>query len=261
MWLLNLDQAGAIVGGEYRNYGLTDQNDIAYCLREYRSNGAAAGYIFAGATEYFLDRWIREAVVWIVESDFDLRSRMQFGAALPGDSGNSANSEIRWVEQTSDGGFIMAGWTDLYDIDSTDMWVVKLNANFTTQWERLFDRGHSDRAYSVRQVSGGRYIVAGSSFNNESGNDDFILIMLDSDGLIIETEGDTGPLPWERTYSGVEGSFDEIRSVDQTYDGGFIFTGNSQSLSGKEHIWIMKLDRNGHIPVDYRAMEQAGGGE
>ena len=85
MWIYNLDNEGDVLApGEDGNYGLEDQNDIAYAVREYTADGTAAGYIFAGATDYFETDYISKGVIWIVETDFDQRSRMELGAAIPG---------------------------------------------------------------------------------------------------------------------------------------------------------------------------------
>ena len=168
----------------------------------------------------------------------------------------SNTNELRSVVQTADEGFILSGWTDLYNTDNTDMWIVKLSPSFAIEWERLIDWGYQDRAYAVKEITGGKYIAAGSRFDNESGNDEFMIVMLDEDGGITQVETLLDTENWERTYSGLEGSNDVIMDIEQTYDGGFIFTGNTLSLNGNDHIWIMKLNSDGEIPVDYREVSK-----
>lgn len=71
------------------------------------------------------------------------------------------------IQQTSDGGYIVAGWSESTDGDVTgnhgyiDCWVVKLNSNGNIQWQKALGGTERDFAYSIQQTADGGYIVAG----------------------------------------------------------------------------------------------------
>ena len=83
------------------------------------------------------------------------------------------------IQQTSDGGFIVAGYTCSNEGDvsgnhgNSDYWVVKLNSSGTIEWQKCLGGTDGDYAYSIQQTSDGGFIVAGLTGSNDgdvSGN-------------------------------------------------------------------------------------------
>lgn len=158
------------------------------------------------------------------------------------------------VQQTTDGGYILAGTTNSTDGDITnpkggfDMWVVKLNAGGNISWKKNLGGSDDEAAYSVDQLSTGGYIVAGESKSetgdpdDNNGGYDFWIIKLGANGNIV----------WEKNYGG---SADEsAKSVQQCSDGSFIVAGettsNDQDVSnnkGSYDFWVMRLKPNGTV--------------
>ena len=64
------------------------------------------------------------------------------------------------IKQTTDGGYIVAGDTDLWT-GSSDAWVLKLDDNGNVQWQKAYGGTMSDSANSIQQTSDGGYIMAG----------------------------------------------------------------------------------------------------
>ena len=64
------------------------------------------------------------------------------------------------VEQTRDGGFIVAGWTDSA-LGAKKAYLVKLNGSGSVQWQRVFGSSEDMRLISARQDSAGGYVIAG----------------------------------------------------------------------------------------------------
>lgn len=149
----------------------------------------------------------------------------------------SASETARSVQQTPDGGYILAG--EKYSLNATwlDAWVVKTDQNGNMVWSKTFGNPDAgDGLYSVKVTSDGGYIMAGcNSYGNLYWNPGYF--------CLIKTDN-TANVQWERTYgdSGFPGTQKSAKSVQQTTDGGYITIG----LSGTD-IWLIKTDPTGGL--------------
>jgi len=144
----------------------------------------------------------------------------------------------RSVQQTTDGGYIVAGYTSSYGAGGTDVYLVKTNGSGATLWTRTYGGSRNDWGESVQQTSDGGYIVAGytESYSPGEGNYDIYLIKTNS-------EGDT---LWTKTHGGT--SDDRGYSVQQTTDGGYIVAGRTSSYgAGWKDIYMVKTDSLGDL--------------
>lgn len=166
--------------------------------------------------------------------------------------GGSANDEATSIEQTTDGGFVIAGSTLSNDGDVTDnngiedFWIIKLDASGNLQWQQTYGGSEVDRAESVKQTADGGYVVAGFSASQNgdasenNGNFDMWLIKLDAGGN----------LQWEENFGG--SGPDWCFEMELASDGGYILTGSTISTDGDVlenngfyDYWIVKTDSNG----------------
>ena len=80
------------------------------------------------------------------------------------------------MRQATDGGYIMAGYTNNYGGGSSDIYLVKLNPNTTTiDWTKTIGGTLVDKANSVEVTSDGGYIVAGYTASYGAGGNDFYI--------------------------------------------------------------------------------------
>ena len=95
--------------------------------------------------------------------------------------GGTSDDEAHFIQQTLDGGYIVAGWTSSTDGDVSgnhgyvDCWIVKLDTIGNIQWQKTLGGTDYDEAFSIQQTLDGGYIVAGWTFSNDgdvSGNHD-----------------------------------------------------------------------------------------
>jgi hypothetical protein len=81
-----------------------------------------------------------------------------------------ADEHIDDIQQTSDGGFILAGWTKAYGAGETDCWIVKIEPDGTIDWQGAFGGSRLDAINSIRDMDDGGFTAAGAttSFGNGS---------------------------------------------------------------------------------------------
>jgi hypothetical protein len=150
--------------------------------------------------------------------------------------GGSFNDEAWSIQQTSDGGYIVAGLTESFGAGSSDIWILKLSSTGTIEWQRTYGGSSYETANSIQQTSDGGYIVAGDTQTFGAGSSDYWIIKLFPNGDI----------EWQRTYGG--SSHEVAPSIQQTSDGGYIVAGDTQTLeAGSSDYWIIKLFPNGDI--------------
>ena len=148
------------------------------------------------------------------------------------------------VQQTSDGGYILAGMTHSYGAGENDFWLVKTDSAGNEQWNTTFGGIGVDAAHSVQQTSDGGYILAGMTYSYGYDDDgiggNFWLVKTDSEGN----------KEWDRTFGGSSGDF--AHSVQQTSDGGYILAGVTYSYgeSGGCDFWLVKTDSEGNKEWD-----------
>jgi hypothetical protein len=140
------------------------------------------------------------------------------------------------VQQTSDGGYIVAGFTYSFGAGYDDIFLIKTDANGNIQWAKTYGGIDYDWAHSVQQTSDGGYILAGGTDSFGAGYYDALLVKTDANGNIS----------WAKIYGGTD---DDIAfSVQQTSDGGYILAGGTDSLgAGYSGAFLVKTDANGNI--------------
>jgi len=189
---------------------------------------------------------------WVVKLD-DVGT-IQWQKALGGTGVDIANA----VQQTADGGYIVAGSTDSNNGDVSgnhggglhgDAWVVKLGVTGNIQWQKCIGGSSSDRANAIQTTADGGYIMAAETYSNDgdvSGNHGW------ADAWVVKLGG-TGTIQWQKALGGTDAEF--ANAVQQTADGGYIMAGytnsNDGDVSGNHYFvndaWMVKLDGTGTI--------------
>src|SRR3989338_3671915 len=149
-------------GGWAATYGGGD-SEHASSIQQTRDGG----YIVAGETRSFgagePDAWVlKPPNVWVLKLTPD--GAVDWQKTYGGTDQDEAHS----IQQTRDGGYIVAGSTWSFGAGGEDIWVLKLRPDGTVEWQKTYGGGNWDGAYSVHETSDGGYIVAGdtSSFGN-----------------------------------------------------------------------------------------------
>lgn len=227
-WIIKLDSGGDVLW--QKTFGGSGF-DFAYSIQQSKDEG----YIIAGSTRSFESRE-RDAWILKLNSDGDVLWQKTYGGWFH----DSAYS----IQQTTDGGYIIAGSSNSFDTGYGDVWIFKLDSHGNILWQKTYGGTNSDWANSIQQTSDGGYIVAGETVNLGINPFDALILKLDSNGNVV----------WQKTFGG--SGFDSAVSVYETSDGGYIVAGDTTSLhahNGNRDFWVLKLNANGEI-ADCQAM-------
>jgi len=108
---------------------------------------------------------------------------LEWSKTFGGTEGDDAFS----VQQTSGGGYILAGSTSSYGAGERDFWLVKTDSDGNKEWDKTFGGSGHDDTFSVQQTSDGGYILAGWTSSYGAGGDDFWLLKVGSAPILTPT--------------------------------------------------------------------------
>lgn len=204
------------------------------------------GYSYSSDGNVTLNHGVQD--YWVVK--LNATGTIEWQKSLGGSDEDTPTS----VVQTTDGGYVVAGFTASTDGDVTgnhgeyDYWVVKLNSTGTILWQKTYGGTNNDMAYSIAPTSDSGFIVAGlttsydGDINDNNGGGDVWIVKINSSGV----------LQWQKTLGGT--SSDQAKSISQTADGGYVMAGKTYSndldVSGNHgdyDFWVVKLDSAGTI--------------
>ncbi len=197
---------------------------------------------------------------WILKLDQDLNIIWQ------NTIGGDKSDVMRAVVATSDGGYLLGGYSDSpISGDKTvpsvgpgtafDYWLVKINSVGDIEWQKIYGGTGTDSFEGMCATSDGGFVLCGYSYSGiggtkteaNIGNADYWIIKINSEGDII----------WQNTIGGNKDDF--AYTIKQSADGGYLVGGFSKSNisgdkteaciggTGKYDYWIVKLNSEGII--------------
>jgi len=268
-WILKLKTNGKI---EWQHtYGGSNQ-DWAFSIQQTLDEG----YIVAGSTYSYGEG---ERDFWILKLDSTGIIEWQ------NTYGKEGSERALCVQQTIDGGYIVAGDTNSFGSKSVDFLVLKLDSAGDIEWQRRYGESENEYAYSIQQTDDGGYVVAGFTYSISSGAQKVWVLKLNflgdiewqhkygsgradsiqktNDGgyivagysylysagwidfLVLKLDS-KGDIEWQHVYGGNDK--DWARSIQQTIDGGYIVAGETDSFgAGSTDFLVLKLDSAGNI--------------
>ena len=196
--------------------------DVAKCVRQ----TADSGYVLLGYTNSY---GAGGYDVYLVKTDslMDTLWTRTYGG-VDWDFGNC-------IEPTTDGGYIVCGYTYSYGNGDADYYLLKLNAAGDTVWTKTYGGTNEDQATSVVQTSDGGYILTGTSKSMGDVLGDMYTIKTDALGNVV----------WTNLFGGAT-HLDYSNDILISRNGGYLLAGESQSFgSGDSDGIIVKIDING----------------
>lgn len=247
-----------------RAYG-GSQDDTFHAVIATADGGFAALGFSQSVDGDIIDNTEQVNMYWLVKTDSD--GNLQWSRTYGGSDDDRAEHLI----QTSDGGYLLAGYSTSTDGDISqnagfyDHWIVKLDGSGEIEWERSYGFSGSDQLFSVIQTTDGGYFTGGFldvSASEGAGNDGFT--------NPSDTHSDTravqhgvgefwghkldanGNLEWRRYFGGTNN--DRVYQVIQAQDGGLLMVGASESNDfdvsnsrGSYDFWAVRVDQQGNL--------------
>ena len=143
------------------------------------------------------------------------------------------------IQETADSGFVIVGhiafpWGDI------DAWLIKLDSEGNILWDRTYtdddEFTQSGRDLDITQDGG--YIIVTTDRDS----------LLNRRALVIRTDS-IGDTLWTLLLGGAER--DDLDSVQETVDGGYILTGDTRSFNydstSFQKLWLVRLDEDGQL--------------
>lgn len=251
-WVVKLDATGNIQW--QKTIGGTGDDGLNSIEQTSEGGYILGGYSRSNISGNKTENNLGESDYWVVK--LDAAGTIQWQNTI----GGNGNDVLAAAEQTTDGGYILGGYSDSNisgdkaenSLGYIDYWVIKLDTAGNIQWQNTIGGGISDQLYTICQTTDEGYIMGGHSYSNISGDktenrmggDDYWVVKINS----------LGNIQWQNTIGGNNGDY--LRSIEQTIDGGFILGGYSDSnISGDktenklgyQDYWIVKLDASGNI--------------
>ncbi len=182
------------------------------------SQAGDGGFVIAGYTQASFNG---DDNAWLIKTDANgnLEWQQVFGiiatslADIPG-----CLEQGKEVLLTSDGGYLLAGYTHSLGAGDFDAWLIKTDSMGNETWNRTIGGGSMDQAEAVVQTADGGYALAGMSRS-----------WAFKQAWLAKTDS-TGKLEWDKHFGGdnEEWAYD----LQQTADGGFILAGSTSSHGG-----------------------------
>jgi hypothetical protein len=241
-----LGDGGYIIAGTTESYGAgeldfylvrTDSEGNMLWNRTYGGSGFEqcssvqvtddGGFIIAGSTDSFG----ADADVYLVMTDSE--GNMLWNRTYGGSDGDGGGS----VQETSDGGYIITGYTYSFGAGRGDVYLVKTDSEGNMLWNRTYGGPNADYGKSVHQTRDLGYIIVGDSAEEGTFKYESYLVKTDSEGRML----------WNRTYGGPKSY--RGRSVHETSDGSYIICGDVDPLRaiGYTNVYLFKTDSEGNI--------------
>ncbi len=187
------------------------------------------GYIVTGSTIIWSDFMASHYKVYIIKTDNN--GDTLWTKTYGGEDQHHGNS----IQQTTDGGFIITGFTYSLQTQTGDVYLIKTDENGDSLWTRTYGGVYVDVGRSVKQTTDDGFIITGYTRSSGTGSSEVYLIKTDSNGDTL----------WTKTFGGEED--DKGWSVQQTNDGGYIITGYTLSFGASYYsdVYLIKTDSNG----------------
>ncbi len=171
----------------------------------------------------------------------------------------SGESYLTCLVQTSDGGYMLGGWSDggiggdksQASKGEDDYWVIRLDATGNKLWDKTIGGDYNEALFGLAQTPDGGFLLAGNSLSGVAG-DKSVPSKGNGDQWVVKLDASGNKL-WDKAFGGQFS--DWVWDLLPTADGGFVLGGQSLSgisgdktapLYGDRDLWLVKIDAAGN---------------
>lgn len=219
-WVLKLNSNGTVAW--QKAVGNTG-NEYAHSVRE----TADGGYIVAGETnssgaggsDFFILKFTSAGI-------------LSWQKTYGGTAFDSAYS----IQETADGGYIVAGYTFSFGAGGNDFLILKLTSTGAISWQKTFGGIGNEETQSVVETIDGGFVIAGSTNGSMAGagGEEMLALKLSSAGAML----------WQKTY-GASGD-DHGTAMAERLSGDLLLAGHTSAFgAGLTDIMALSLDSSG----------------
>ena len=229
MWVIKTNALGVLdttfdTDGKFSYDGTSNGNDAAYSVSQTNDGG----YIVTGEARTTGNNAdmivVKLTSLGALNAAFDTDGAATFGGTL--------DESSKFVQETSDGGFILVGDSFSNGSGQSDIYIVKVSAVGAKIWDTYIGGTRNDFANCVKQTTDGGFVIVGNSYSTSS------------DVLVVKIfPNSQGEVEWQSTFGG---DFDDVGNyISQTNDGGYILTGSTYTEDKMNQVLLIKLDASG----------------
>ena len=223
------------------------------------------GYILAGEKTHSTDVFNTDVSVDAYIVKLSKTGKTEWEKTL----GGSQEDEANFIQQTTDSGYIMCGYSESgnrdvkrEEKDRGNAWVVKLNKKGTIEWQNILGFHKTGKAFSIQQLADGGYIVAGNTNKEpDSTVHEYQDSIVSSTGLLLYANHNygmatkisaTGNIVWQKLIGDTMSNY-ELFDVTNTDDNGLILAGMNRGFfynrtnDPNEKVLIVKLNSAGDV--------------
>jgi hypothetical protein len=199
----------------------TIAKDLGFAILQTQDDG----YIIVGTT----NNYGQDSDILVLKLNSE--GEMEWSRIYGGERDDFAHS----VQETEEGGLILAGITWSFGSGSQDIWILKLNYLGDIEWEKAYGGKKDDYASFIHADKNNNYLVIGSTSSFGKGENDAWIFKLDP----------VGEIKWQKTY-GTE--VNEISYLASISDDDFLVIGETDAvIEGATDAWAFKLDSDGEV--------------
>lgn len=254
-WVLRLDQFGNIIW--QKTFGGKAEDKLAKVI-ETRDGGFLIGG--SSSSNRVFDTKKQEVVenaksensrgnldYWVIK--VDAQGEMEWQRTM----GGRYVDILKTVVETPDGGYLLGGESNSPEsgdktgknLGEFDFWIVQLDENGDTQWQRTIGGEGDDRLVDIVITESKKILIAGYSnsgisfdkeVSNKGRSTDIWAIMLDEEGI----------QEWQKTYN--IDSYSLLTGVTKTDDKAFVLGGYSQKA-------LLEKKQKGTVGSDFFALK------
>jgi len=177
LFLLRTDSLGDTLWT--RRFGGNHLDD-GYCIQ----STADSGFIVTGRTISFGNGG---GNLWLLKGyEIEYEEYKRGDTSWSKVYGGNDNDAGTWIEKTSDGGYIIGGWSESFNAGekNRDFWLLKIDEQGDTSWTATYGGDEDDFCECVTQTSDGGYLLTGYTYSFGAAEKNLWVIKTDSLGRV-----------------------------------------------------------------------------